>query len=320
MRAAQAAAGVPGGVDVAPRFTELQRDPAADAGAGIRVSLAVRPLLSGASGTRPPVASALAGTPRALSAAAASSAAAGTAAAPLAGAKRGRLDVEEPEAESTGGEEALDSAEASAGPGASRAPPAAAAASHAPGSSLSNLNRLVADDARHRQQQAARASAPSRFDRPAPTVGGLSGGRAAPAASSSAPAPATEAAAAAALDEQPWLLPGIIVKVLNERVGEGRFYKAKAVVEDVTGDGFVAVLRVVDGGAVLKVDQADLQTVVPRRGGAAVIVRGPHRGARAELLDIDEAAFCATLRLAPAAGGATLRGVEYEDFSRLAED
>jgi hypothetical protein len=106
--------------------------------------------------------------------------------------------------------------------------------------------------------------------------------------------------------------------VLNERVGEGRFYKAKAAVVDVQGDGFVGVLRVLDGGAVLKVDQADLQTVVPRRGGEARFVRGPHRGARAELLDIDEAAFSATMRLAD--GGAVVRGVEYEDFSRLADD
>ena len=177
---------------------------------------------------------------------------------------------------------------------------------------MTNLDRLVADDSRLRQQHStaiARAAVPSRFDRPAPTVGGISGGRPA----------ATHAPTEGDADATPWLLPGIIVKVLNERVGDGRFYKGKAVVVEVTGDGFVGVLRMLDGGTILKVDQADLQTVVPRHGGMACFVRGPHRGTRAELTDIDVAAFNASLRLIDS-GGAIVRGVEYEDFSRLASD
>lgn len=47
----------------------------------------------------------------------------------------------------------------------------------------------------------------------------------------------------------------------------------------------------------MRVDQAELETVIPQPGGAVLVVGGPHKGARATLLDIDTAGFKAKVRL-----------------------
>jgi len=59
-----------------------------------------------------------------------------------------------------------------------------------------------------------------------------------------------------------WLAPGIVVKVLNKRVGDGQFYKQNGIVQRVI-DKYVGEVRMLKSGAVLQVDQEQLQTVVP---------------------------------------------------------
>jgi hypothetical protein len=68
-----------------------------------------------------------------------------------------------------------------------------------------------------------------------------------------------------------WLHRQIIVKIMNKRLGNGRYYKAKGVIEDITGEGFVAIIRLLiesDTGEVsherIKVDQEELETVIPQ--------------------------------------------------------
>jgi hypothetical protein len=51
-------------------------------------------------------------------------------------------------------------------------------------------------------------------------------------------------------------------QVMNKTVGEGKYYKAKGVITRVH-DRYVAELKMLDTNHVLKIDQSDLETVIP---------------------------------------------------------
>ena len=111
---------------------------------------------------------------------------------------------------------------------------------------------------------------------------------------------ADEAAAAHAPVEAPapdagWLTAGIVVKLLCREPPELR--KAKAVVRRVLPGGAAAEVELLDGGATHEVPAAELETVLPRPGGRVLVLAGRHRGARAVLDGIDEAAFKADVTL-----------------------
>ncbi|CDJ59794.1 hypothetical protein, conserved [Eimeria maxima] len=61
-----------------------------------------------------------------------------------------------------------------------------------------------------------------------------------------------------------WLQPGLIVKVMHKTLGDGKYYKQKGVVKSVDGR-YAAVLEMLEGGAILKLDQEYLETVIPVR-------------------------------------------------------
>lgn len=62
-----------------------------------------------------------------------------------------------------------------------------------------------------------------------------------------------------------WLHPGILVKVMNKSLSDGRFYKQKGSVLRVLDD-YVGEVYMNDSGTTLRLDQADLETVVPKVG------------------------------------------------------
>jgi DNA/RNA-binding protein KIN17 len=115
-------------------------------------------------------------------------------------------------------------------------------------------------------------------------------------------AAAEAAPPAPAADDAPWIAPGLVVKLVAKELKGAGLYKAKAEIKSVAGH--VATVATLDTGAVLKVDQAHLETVLPGVGGRVAIVAGPggrarraslgHRGA---LAAIDEAAFQARVVL-----------------------
>ena len=73
-----------------------------------------------------------------------------------------------------------------------------------------------------------------------------------------------------------------------------------------------------DSGDVVRVDQAELETVIPSVGGRVRVVNGAYRGARGELLEINTAKFAALVRLAKAPHEGRKVWFEYEDISKLA--
>ncbi|KAF1372162.1 hypothetical protein PFLUV_G00262320 [Perca fluviatilis] len=113
-----------------------------------------------------------------------------------------------------------------------------------------------------------------------------------------------------------WLQPNIVVKVVTKRLGE-RYHKKKAVIMEVR-DKYGAVVKMIDSGDKLKLDQNHLETVIPAPGKQVMILNGPHRDTKALLEGIDEKNFSATLTLDSGQQKGKRVNVAYEDFSKLA--
>ncbi|EMP38830.1 DNA/RNA-binding protein KIN17 [Chelonia mydas] len=58
-----------------------------------------------------------------------------------------------------------------------------------------------------------------------------------------------------------WLQPEIVVKIVTKKLGE-KYHKKKAVVKEVI-DKYTAVVKMIDSGDKLKLDQTHLETVIP---------------------------------------------------------
>lgn len=113
-----------------------------------------------------------------------------------------------------------------------------------------------------------------------------------------------------------WLQPNIVVKVVTKRLGE-KYHKKKAVIMEVR-DKYGAVVKMIDSGDKLKLDQNHVETVIPAPGKRVLILNGPHRDIEALLEGIDEKNFSATLTLDSGQQKGKRVTVAYEDFSKLA--
>jgi DNA/RNA-binding protein KIN17 len=134
-----------------------------------------------------------------------------------------------------------------------------------------------------------------------------------------------------------WLHTGIIVKILNKTLKGGALYKQKAIVSSVE-ERYIAVLRTIDGGLKLKMDQQELETVLPARGGKVLIVNGAYRfvrylsvlrldtrliytscsGDEAVLVDIDTKEFKASVKIDSGLNKGERIMKNYEDVCKLA--
>ncbi|XP_035531485.1 DNA/RNA-binding protein KIN17 [Morone saxatilis] len=112
-----------------------------------------------------------------------------------------------------------------------------------------------------------------------------------------------------------WLQPNIVVKVVTKRLGD-RYHKKKAVVTEVR-DKYAAVVKIIDSGDKLKLDQNHVETVIPAPGKRVLILNGPYRDTEAVLEGIDEKNFSATLTLDSGKEKGKRVDIAYEDFSKL---
>ncbi|CAG9763281.1 unnamed protein product [Ceutorhynchus assimilis] len=92
-----------------------------------------------------------------------------------------------------------------------------------------------------------------------------------------------------------WLMPGVVVKVMTKSLGE-EFYKQKGVIREVINK-YGAIVKLLDTGKKLKLDQAHLETVIPAIGKPVKIVNGAYSGEIATLLSLDEKNFCVNLEI-----------------------
>ncbi|RYG45017.1 hypothetical protein EON67_11085 [archaeon] len=120
--------------------------------------------------------------------------------------------------------------------------------------------------------------------------------------------------------QEAWLAVGIVVKVVNKKVADGKYYKLKGNVTAVTDD-FIATVRMHDSGDVLQLDQDDCETVIPAEGGIVRVVNGAYRGHLGRVVAILTEAYTTTLSLISGVyKGATVPGFEYEDVCRVTDD
>ncbi|CAH8340050.1 unnamed protein product [Eruca vesicaria subsp. sativa] len=115
-----------------------------------------------------------------------------------------------------------------------------------------------------------------------------------------------------------WLCQGIIVKVMSKALAEKGYYKQKGVVREVI-DSYVGEIEMLDSKHVLRVDQEELETVLPQIGGLVKIVNGAYRGSNAKLLNVDTEKFCAKVQIEKGVyEGRVIKSIEYEDICKLA--
>ncbi|KAG7162054.1 DNA/RNA-binding protein KIN17-like [Homarus americanus] len=112
--------------------------------------------------------------------------------------------------------------------------------------------------------------------------------------------------------EGSWLTKNIVVKVITKDLGS-KYYKQKGVIREVI-DKYIGLVKLLECGTKLKLDQAHLETVVPSKNRKVLIIGGRYRGQEAVLKSIQEETFSATLELQE---GKTVDGVPYEHFSKL---
>ena len=93
-----------------------------------------------------------------------------------------------------------------------------------------------------------------------------------------------------------WLHKNIIVKITTNKLGE-KFYKKKGIVIDVI-DNYTGVVKLLDSGTVIKLDQAHLETVLPAIGKNILVLNGAYRGEIAVLEQINEKDFSAKISIA----------------------
>jgi DNA/RNA-binding protein KIN17 len=130
--------------------------------------------------------------------------------------------------------------------------------------------------------------------------------------------------------EQSWLYRDIVVRIVNPEIQP--YYRCKAIVDKIIDDFTAQVIILVEkkkdddknnqkkaselDGDVLRIDQDDLETVVPKRPHEKVrIVRGPHRGRKAVAIQLDKQSYKAVLQFKD---GTRLENVDYDEFSKRA--
>ncbi|XP_037411441.1 KIN17-like protein [Triticum dicoccoides] len=117
-----------------------------------------------------------------------------------------------------------------------------------------------------------------------------------------------------------WLCPGIVVKVMSKSLAEKghHYYKHKGLVKRVI-DRYVGEIEMLESKHVVRVDQDELETVIPQIGRLVRVVNGAYRGSNARLLSVDTERFSARLQVEKGLyDGRILEAVEYEDICKVA--
>lgn len=97
-------------------------------------------------------------------------------------------------------------------------------------------------------------------------------------------------------DRDDWLFVGLIVKVLNKTLAGGKYYKNKGRITKIT-DTYLADVTLLDSNTVIKIDQEELETVIPAIDKDVMIVKGKHRGRSGVLTALDVDAFSVSVKL-----------------------
>lgn len=112
-----------------------------------------------------------------------------------------------------------------------------------------------------------------------------------------------------------WLTPGIVVKVIAQKLGD-KYYKKKAEVRQVI-DRYEAVVQMLDSKDQLKLDQAHVETVIPNVGRTVRVVNGPYVGSDAKLLVVNFETFSCKIMLDSGPfTGRVIDNVQYDEICK----
>ncbi|KAI3806398.1 hypothetical protein L1987_22302 [Smallanthus sonchifolius] len=114
-----------------------------------------------------------------------------------------------------------------------------------------------------------------------------------------------------------WLCEGIVVKVMSKDLADKGYYKQKGVVRKVI-DKYVGEIEMLESKHKLRVDQEELETVIPQIGGLVRVVNGAYRGSNARLLSVNTDKFCAKVQIEKGVyDGRVIQAIEYEDICKI---
>lgn len=119
------------------------------------------------------------------------------------------------------------------------------------------------------------------------------------------------------------------MRIISKKLASGEYYKRKAIVNKVVHKYEAEVevlpnsLHTRNGGDILRIDQDDLETVIPKGLGEKVrILNGRYRGWKAQVMGLDKGRYLGELRLVEDNGDVCGNGkfvsLDYEDFSKIA--
>jgi len=99
------------------------------------------------------------------------------------------------------------------------------------------------------------------------------------------------------MEEEPWLVPNIRIKIIDKKLHGGKFYLKKGILIDVKAPTLCDVLIDETKESVLDVRQLQLETVVPGTEGTPVhVVVGKYKGQRGRLLQRNTATGLAAVQ------------------------
>eukprot|EP00415_Alexandrium_ostenfeldii_P003398 UN3398 len=96
---------------------------------------------------------------------------------------------------------------------------------------------------------------------------------------------------------------------MHQELANGKFYRKKARVEKVH-ERFTADVRMLEGGALIRLEQEMLETVIPNVGKQVRLVKGTHKGRLATMKGINVEQFCVSITLED---GTDMEGVGYDE-------
>ncbi|KAJ9565264.1 hypothetical protein OSB04_001230 [Centaurea solstitialis] len=111
----------------------------------------------------------------------------------------------------------------------------------------------------------------------------------------------------------------IIGYVMSKVLADKGYYKQKGVVRKVI-DKYVGEIEMLESKHKLRVDQEELETVIPQIGGLVKIVNGAYRGSNARLLSVNTEKFCAKVQIEKGIyDGRVIHAIEYEDICKIVQ-
>ena len=109
-----------------------------------------------------------------------------------------------------------------------------------------------------------------------------------------------------------WIIPGIIVKIIDKSIA--KYFSKKAKIVKVEED-YLAEIKLEGSKDILKIDQAMIETVIQKIEGRVIVLIGPDKGKEGILKSLNFDEYQALIEL----DNGNQVNLPYEFFSKIAE-